>query len=82
MQIKYNKLENHSAIIIKNLTKEYSVPKKSKKQLALNSVNLSIPKGCIFGLLGPNGAGKSTLINIISGTVNGYSLNIIMYSTN
>ena len=82
MQIKYNKLENHSAIIIKNLTKEYLVPKTRKKQLALNSVNLSIPKGCIFGLLGPNGAGKSTLINIISGTVKKDSGDIIVWNSN
>ena len=33
---------------------------------ALNSVNLSIPQGKIFGLLGPTGAGKTTLIRIIN----------------
>jgi ABC-2 type transport system ATP-binding protein len=32
-------------------------------------VNLTIPRGSIFGLLGPNGAGKSTLINILAGLV-------------
>ncbi len=35
--------------------------------LALNSINLSIPKGRIVGLLGPNGSGKSTLIKLING---------------
>jgi ABC-2 type transport system ATP-binding protein len=35
--------------------------------MALNSVNLSIPKGQIVGLLGPNGSGKSTLIKLING---------------
>jgi len=35
--------------------------------LALNSVNLSVPKGKIVGLLGPNGSGKSTLIKLING---------------
>jgi len=33
---------------------------------ALNNVNLSIPKGSIYGLLGPNGAGKTTLMRIIN----------------
>ncbi|MBL4745072.1 MAG: ABC transporter ATP-binding protein [Flavobacteriaceae bacterium] len=30
-------------------------------------LNLSIPKGAVFGLLGPNGAGKSTLMHLLSG---------------
>jgi ABC-2 type transport system ATP-binding protein len=45
---------------IQNVSKEYG-PK-----IALNNLNLSIPKGVIFGLLGPNGAGKTTLIRIIN----------------
>ena len=35
--------------------------------MAVNSVNLEIQQGVLFGLLGPNGAGKSTLINLICG---------------
>ncbi|MFU0833176.1 MAG: ABC-type multidrug transport system, ATPase component [Oscillospiraceae bacterium] len=35
--------------------------------LALNSINLSVPKGRIVGLLGPNGSGKSTLIKLANG---------------
>lgn len=34
---------------------------------ALNTVNLTVPKGRVVGLIGPNGAGKTTLINQISG---------------
>jgi branched-chain amino acid transport system ATP-binding protein len=34
---------------------------------AVDSVNLSIEKGQIFGLIGPNGSGKSTLFNCITG---------------
>ncbi|MGC0371892.1 MAG: hypothetical protein DGJ47_000593 [Rickettsiaceae bacterium] len=56
------------AIDIKDLVKEYDLGE-GKKYLALESLNLEVPKGCIFGLLGPNGAGKSTLINILAGSV-------------
>ncbi|KAF5428790.1 ABC-2 type transport system ATP-binding protein [Candidatus Methanomarinus sp.] len=33
---------------------------------AVDSLNLQIKKGELFGLLGPNGAGKTTLINMLS----------------
>ena len=56
------------AISIKNLNKIYEKNSFSKK-VALDNINLNIPKGSIFGLLGPNGAGKSTLINILADLV-------------
>ncbi len=34
--------------------------------LAVDSIELKIPKGKIFGFLGPNGAGKSTTINMLA----------------
>lgn len=37
-----------------------------KKQV-LDHINLTIPKGEIFGLLGPSGAGKTTMIKILTG---------------
>ena len=37
------------------------------KMSVLESVNLQIPKGSLFGLIGPNGAGKSTLISLLTG---------------
>jgi len=33
--------------------------------IALNGLNLEVPKGSLYGLLGPNGAGKSTALRII-----------------
>ncbi|HET7929067.1 MAG TPA: ATP-binding cassette domain-containing protein [Actinomycetota bacterium] len=34
--------------------------------VALDGVDLSVPKGTIFALLGPNGAGKTTAVQILS----------------
>jgi branched-chain amino acid transport system ATP-binding protein len=39
----------------------------ARKGLALEDVNLSVPKGSIVALLGANGAGKTTLIRAITG---------------
>ncbi|MEM8696084.1 MAG: ABC transporter ATP-binding protein [Pseudomonadota bacterium] len=56
---------SEAAIQVENVTKIYE-----GEVRALDSVNLTVPRGAIFGLLGPNGAGKSTLINILAGLVN------------
>ena len=37
--------------------------------VALDGLDLSIPKGGIYGVLGPNGAGKSTLFRILLGLI-------------
>lgn len=42
------------------------VVKKYGDHTALNKVNISVPRGSIYGLLGPNGAGKTTLMRIIN----------------
>ena len=35
--------------------------------VALNDVNCTIQKGCIYGMVGSNGAGKSTFLRLLSG---------------
>ena len=47
----------------KNLTKRYG------KTLAVDSLNLHIQKGTIFGFIGPNGAGKTTTIKMLGGLI-------------
>jgi len=49
------------AVSIRGLTKSYD------DNIVLKELDLSIPKGSIFGLIGPNGAGKSTLIGVLTG---------------
>lgn len=45
------------------LTKQYG------RTLALDHVDLSIPRGSIYGLVGNNGAGKTTFLKIILGQI-------------
>ena len=51
---------------ISNLSKSYA--KGNKK--AVDSLNLEIKNGEIFGFIGPNGAGKTTTIKMITGILN------------
>ena len=37
------------------------------KTVALDSVTLEIPAGCMAGLIGPDGVGKSTLLGLVAG---------------
>ncbi len=47
-----------NALEIKNLTKRFN-------DFCLDSLDLTLPGGCIMGLIGENGAGKSTTIKLI-----------------
>ena len=47
------------ALILRGVTKRFGTT------LAVNSLNLEVPAGCMCGVLGPNGAGKSTTIRML-----------------
>jgi ABC-2 type transport system ATP-binding protein len=49
------------AVETSGLTKRFG------SNVAVNAVDLRIPRGCAFGYLGPNGAGKTTLIRVLLG---------------
>ena len=55
----------NNAVQAESVTRRY-IKKGKADKIALDNVNLIIPKGSFYGLLGPNGAGKSTLIRIFS----------------
>lgn len=48
------------AVEASSLTKQY------KDALALDGVDLAVPRGAVHGLLGPNGAGKTTAVRILT----------------
>ena len=54
---------NSIVIETKNLSKRF------KEIQALDSLNMKVRKGEIFGFLGPNGAGKTTTIKMIMGLI-------------
>ncbi len=52
-----------AVIETRGLTKTYGSVR------ALDGLDLSIPRGGVYGVLGPNGAGKSTLFRILLGLI-------------
>ena len=53
--------DSHWAVETHGLTKRFG------ENIAVNDVELLVPRGCAFGYLGPNGAGKTTLIRVLLG---------------
>ncbi|MBZ2194822.1 ABC transporter ATP-binding protein [Occultella gossypii] len=49
------------AIATTGLTKRFG------HQIAVNAIDLAVPRGSVFGFLGPNGSGKTTTIRVLLG---------------
>src|ERR1700684_2605335 len=45
----------------------HGLTKRFGDNVAVDGVELLVPRGCAFGYLGPNGAGKTTLIRVLLG---------------
>jgi ABC-2 type transport system ATP-binding protein len=45
----------------------HGLTKRFGNNVAVDGVELLVPRGCAFGYLGPNGAGKTTLIRVLLG---------------
>jgi ABC-2 type transport system ATP-binding protein len=66
-----------------NVVETINLTKKYRAFTAVDSLNMEVPKGEIFGFLGPNGAGKTTTVLMLmglsvptsgTGTVGGYDI--------
>ncbi|HSO25313.1 MAG TPA: ABC transporter ATP-binding protein [Methanobacteriaceae archaeon] len=60
----------------KNLTKDYG------NQIGVDSVNIKVEKGSIYGLLGRNGAGKTTLMCMLMNLYHPTSGEILLFGEN
>ncbi len=56
--------EDDAAVETRGLTKRYR-----GGQLAVDALDLSVPRGSVFGFLGPNGSGKTTTIRMLMGLI-------------
>ncbi|MCM1268480.1 MAG: ABC transporter ATP-binding protein [Bacteroidales bacterium] len=54
---------------MQNLIETHNLTKRYGKTLSVNTLNMEVPPGAVYGFLGPNGAGKSTTLKMILGLV-------------
>ena len=47
----------------------HGLTKRFHQQVAVNAVDLLVPRGAVYGFLGPNGSGKTTTIRMLLGLV-------------
>jgi ABC-2 type transport system ATP-binding protein len=47
----------------------HGLTKRFRSQVAVDGIDLAVPRGSVFGFLGPNGSGKTTTIRMLLGLV-------------
>ncbi|BCJ49465.1 ABC transporter ATP-binding protein [Actinoplanes sp. NBRC 14428] len=47
----------------------HGLTKRFGSQVAVNAVDLAVPRGAVYGFLGPNGSGKTTTIRMLLGLI-------------
>jgi ABC-2 type transport system ATP-binding protein len=66
--VSQDRVSAESVITTAGLTKRFS-----SGQLAVDAVDLHVPRGSVYGFLGPNGSGKTTTIRMLLGLVHATS---------
>lgn len=61
-------MSDHSSSNASNVVQIERLSRRFGSKIALSEINLSVPRGGVFGLIGGNGAGKTTLLKHILGT--------------
>ena len=62
-----NAVSDRQAALSQYAVETHGLVKRFGDNVAVNGVDLLVPRGCAFGYLGPNGAGKTTLIRVLLG---------------
>ena len=65
------------ALELKNINTTVNIGTPEEKRI-LKDLNLTLEKGDFVTLLGTNGAGKSTLLNVINGSLNTTSGQVVL----
>ena len=63
----------------KNLVETHNLTKEYGKVRCVDSVNMQVSPGAVYGFLGPNGAGKSTTLKMILGLAKPTAGNITLF---
>lgn len=66
----YNRNESYKRTLTQeSFNKKLFTEPVPSKRYVLNQLDMTVPKGTIYGLLGPSGCGKTTLLKVITGLI-------------